>query len=70
MRYVVDVREVHRVGVPIEANSIEEAKEKVRHLYEIGEVELDYASFTGDVDVRVYDDNFNPLEDWDENYIN
>lgn len=69
MKYHVDIREILRRGVEVEANSVEEAKQKVKEMYNREEIMLGWEDFSGDTDVRVYDENYNPLEDWDDNYI-
>lgn len=69
MKYHVDIRETLIKGVEVEADSIEEAKQKVKEMYDREKIVLDWEDFTGNTDVRVYDENCKPLEDWDNNYI-
>ena len=68
-KFNVSVRETLIKSVSVEADNIEAAKEIVKSQYDESKIVLDCSDFTGDVDVRVYDENFTELEDWDENYI-
>ena len=38
MKYIVDVKEVYKSSVPVEADSVEEAKEKAEELYYNGRI--------------------------------
>ncbi len=69
MKFHVDLRETLVTGRIIEADSVQEAKEKAKQMYEKQEIILNSEDFTGDVDIRVFDEDYNPLEGWDENYI-
>ena len=66
----VSIRETLVKSVKIEATTIEEAKEKVNQMYKNADIILSAVDFTGDVDIRCYDNAFSPLEEWDKNYIN
>lgn len=66
MIFNVSVRESLVKSVNIEANNIEEAKEIVRNKYRNQKIILDSEDFTGGADIRVYDENFISLEDWDD----
>lgn len=69
MKFHVDIRETLITGRVIEANSMQKVKEKAKRMYENQEIVLSYHDFNGDVDIRVFDEDYNPLEGWDKNYI-